>query len=65
MIGFFAEAVTTEIMRGDELEDVRWFTLEEGLRLQETLRERMPYADTIARRLIATWLERRSGDAAV
>jgi NAD+ diphosphatase len=65
MIGFFAEAVTTEIVRGDELEDVRWFTVEEGLRLQETLRERMPYADTIARRLIATWLERRSGDAAV
>ncbi len=65
MLGFFADAVTTEIVRGDELEDVRWFSVEEGRRLQETLRERMPFADTIARRLIATWLERRSGDSAV
>jgi NAD+ diphosphatase len=59
MLGFFAEATTTEIVRGDELEDVRWFTYDEGIALQRTLSERTPYADTIARRLIATWLRER------
>ena len=56
MMGFFAEAETTEIVRGDELEDVRWFTVDEGRALQALLEERAPFADTIARRLIATWL---------
>ncbi len=59
MLGFFAEATTTEIVRGDELEDVRWFTYDEGIALQKALAERTPYADTIARRLIATWLRER------
>jgi NAD+ diphosphatase len=59
MLGFFAEATTREIARGDELEDVRWFTYDEGIALQRTLSERTPYADTIARRLIATWLGAR------
>jgi len=59
MLGFFAEALTTEIVRGDELEDVRWFTYDEGVVLQRTLSERTPYADTIARRLVATWLRSR------
>jgi NAD+ diphosphatase len=56
MLGFFAVAATTEIVRGEELADVRWFGVEEGLELQRTLAARMPGADTIARRLIATWL---------
>ena len=60
MLGFFAEATTTDIVRGDELEDVRWFTYDEGIALQRTLAERTPYADTIARRLIATWLREKS-----
>jgi NAD+ diphosphatase len=60
MLGFFAEATTTDILRGDELEDVRWFTYDEGIALQQTLSERAPYADTIARRLIATWLREKS-----
>jgi NAD+ diphosphatase len=59
MLGFFAEATSTEITRGDELEDVRWFTVDEGRELQRMLAERMPHADTIARRLIATWLAER------
>jgi NAD+ diphosphatase len=59
MLGFFAEATTQEIVRGDELEDVRWFTYDEGIELQRMLSERTPYADTIARRLIATWLRER------
>ncbi len=61
MLGFFAEATSTEIVRGDELEDVRWFNRDEGLALQGRLQERMPFADTIARRLIATWLDERAG----
>ncbi|MBD5633163.1 MAG: NAD(+) diphosphatase [Candidatus Eremiobacteraeota bacterium] len=61
MLGFFAEATSYDIVRGDELEDVRWFTLDEGLALQRKLEERMPHADTIARRLIATWLRERTG----
>ena len=60
MLGFFAEAATHDIVRGDELEDVRWFTYDEGIALQARLAERTPYADTIARRLIATWLRERS-----
>ena len=59
MFGFFADAVTTDIVRGEELEDVRWFTLEEGRELQRTLDRISPYADTIARRLIASWLRER------
>jgi len=57
MLGFFARAESTAIVRGDELEDVRWFSLDEGRELQRTLARRMPGADTIARRLIARWLD--------
>ena len=59
MLGFVADATTTEIVPSDELEDVRWFTYEEALAIQGVLAERMPHADTIARRLIATWLTER------
>jgi NAD+ diphosphatase len=59
MLGFFAQAVTSEVVRGDELEDVRWFSVDEGRSLQATLSRRMPGADTIARRLIAHWLDER------
>jgi NAD+ diphosphatase len=64
MLGFFAEATSNEIERGDELEDVRWFTYDEGIELQRTLSERTPYADTIARRLIATWLRQKGNVSA-
>jgi NAD+ diphosphatase len=64
MLGFFAEATSHEIVRGDELEDVRWFTCDEGLDLQRTLSERTPHADTIARRLIATWLRQKGNVSA-
>jgi NAD+ diphosphatase len=60
MLGFFAQAETTELVRGDELDDVRWFDVADGLRLQALLAERMPRADTIARRLIAAWLGERA-----
>jgi NAD+ diphosphatase len=57
MLGFFAEAVTTEIECGAELEDVRWFTRPETEVLLHRLAKRFPHLDTIARRLIRTWLE--------
>ena len=57
MLGFFAEAATTEIVCGSELADVRWFSVEETRHLLERLSTRFPHLDTIARRLIRTWLE--------
>ena len=57
MLGFFAEAITTEIVVGSELADVRWFSVEETSTLLARLSARFPHLDTIARRLIRTWLE--------
>jgi NAD+ diphosphatase len=57
MLGFFAEAVTTEIVIGSELADVRWFSVEETRRVLARLSARFPHLDTIARKLIRTWLE--------
>ena len=57
MLGFFAEAVTTEIVIGSELADVRWFSVEETRSVLARLSARFPHLDTIARRLIRTWLE--------
>jgi NAD+ diphosphatase len=59
MLGFFAEAVTTEIVCGSELADVRWFSVAETRQVLERLSNRFPHLDTIARRLIRTWLERQ------
>lgn len=58
MLGFDATATTMEIRIGDELEDARWFERAELAALVASMAERMPYADTIARRLIRAWLER-------
>jgi NAD+ diphosphatase len=57
MLGFTARAETHEIAIGEEMDDVRWFTRDEVAALQATVRERLPYFDTIARRLLASWLE--------
>ena len=57
MLGFFAEAVTTDIVIGSELADVRWFSVEETRNVLARLSTRFPHLDTIARRLIRTWLE--------
>ena len=56
MLGYFARAVTTEIARGDELEDVRWFTRAEVAALDARSALSLPGIDTIARRLIGAWL---------
>ena len=57
MLGFFAEAVTTDIVCGHELADVRWFTVEETRQVLDRLSARFPHLNTIARRLIRAWLE--------
>jgi NAD+ diphosphatase len=57
MLGFFAEAVTTDIVCGSELADVRWFSVEETKKVLARLSTRFPHLDTIARRLIRAWLE--------
>jgi NAD+ diphosphatase len=60
MLGFFAEAVTTEIVIGSELADVRWFSVEDTRSVLARLSARFPHLDTIARKLIRTWLEEQS-----
>jgi NAD+ diphosphatase len=56
MLGFFAEATTTDIRTSDELEDARWFTRDEVREMREKTRVALPGIDTIARRLIEAWL---------
>jgi len=56
MLGFHAEAKTTEINRRDEeLEDAQWFSREELLNFR-ALGKALPSRDSIARRLIEDWL---------
>lgn len=59
MLGFVAEATTTDIVLNDrELEDARWFT-------RDDLRSgfpRLPSRISIARRLVDHWIENDSGD---
>jgi NAD+ diphosphatase len=63
MLGHFAQAVTREIVRGPELADVRWFDLAETREVLKRLSTRFPHLDTIARRLIRSWLETKgAGD---
>jgi NAD+ diphosphatase len=62
MLGFFAEAITTEIVIGSELADVRWFSVEETRNVLARLSTRFAHLDTIARRLIRTWLEEQASN---
>ncbi len=60
MLGFFAQAQSSEIvLRDSELEDARWFDARELAALQTHMKTERPYFDTIARRLIDTWLTQR------
>ena len=55
MLGFDAEAVTTDIdLDRDELEDARWFHRDELRDLPEGIR--LPRPVSIARRLVEDWL---------
>jgi NAD+ diphosphatase len=56
MLGFHAEALTTEItIDPDELTDARWFSRDE-LRDPESAGISLPRAESIARRLIEDWI---------
>jgi NAD+ diphosphatase len=57
MLGYVAAATTRDIAVGEELDDARWFTRGEVAAMQTMVRERLPHFDTIARRLLAAWLE--------
>jgi NAD+ diphosphatase len=57
MLGFHAEAISTEItIDPTELADARWFTRAQ-LRAPETVGISLPRADSIARRLIEDWMD--------
>lgn len=57
MLGFHAEALSTEItIDPTEIEDARWFTREQ-LQAPETVGITLPRADSIARRLIEDWID--------
>jgi NAD+ diphosphatase len=59
MIGFHAEATTTEIdVDQSELEAAHWFTREWLLNSPENDHFRLPRRDSIARRLVESWLGR-------
>src|SRR5215469_3370506 len=57
MIGFYAEAADTALtVNRAELEDARWFSRAELLASPEDETFRLPRHDSIARRLIESWL---------
>jgi len=56
MLGFYATAETTDItIDREELADARWFSRAE-MRDFDGVNQRLPRADSIARRLIEDWL---------
>ena len=58
MLGFTAEAISKEIDLGDdELESAEWFSRDFLLNSPEDESFRLPRRDSIARRLIETWLK--------
>jgi NAD+ diphosphatase len=66
MLGFHAEAVTTDItVDYDELEDATWFERDWLLAHTDDNSFRLPRLDSIARRLVEDWLQRRAGPGSV
>jgi NAD+ diphosphatase len=66
MLGFHAEAATTEIaVDYDELEDAKWFERNWLLSHVDDNTFRLPRLDSIARRLVEDWLHRRAGAGSV
>ena len=56
MLGFFADAVTEDLVRSEEeLEDLRWFTRQELANGGAGIAKR-PRSDSIARQLIDEWI---------
>jgi NAD+ diphosphatase len=66
MLGFHAEAVTSEIaVDYGELEDAKWFERDWLLSHTDDNSFGLPRLDSIARRLVEDWLHRRAGPGAV
>jgi NAD+ diphosphatase len=62
MLGYFAQAESFTItLRDAELEDACWFDVAELSELQARMKAARPFFDTIARRLIDSWLAQRAG----
>ena len=59
MLGFHAHASETPVQLDGELEDARWFELEQLRSADEAL---LPPPYTIARRLIESWIQERTGE---
>ncbi|MGH3367737.1 MAG: NAD(+) diphosphatase [Nocardioidaceae bacterium] len=56
MVGFFAQALTTELsVDGNEITEARWFTRAELLQATESGQVLLPGRISIARRLIESW----------
>lgn len=65
MLGFFAAAKTTELrLNPAEIEDARWFSLEEILNCPEDDSFALPSRDSIARRLVNEWAEQMASGPA-
>ncbi|HEX3445713.1 MAG TPA: NAD(+) diphosphatase [Chthoniobacterales bacterium] len=56
MLGYFAEAVTTGIVRGSELAEVRWFDVAETKEVLRRHIARFPHIETISQKLMKHWL---------
>ena len=59
MLGFHAHAPEAPVQLDGELEDARWFELEQLRSADEAL---LPPPYTIARRLIEAWIQERTGE---
>jgi len=62
MLGFHAHARVTPVQLDGELEDARWFELEQLKAAPEGL---LPPPHTIARRLIEAWVQEQNGGATI
>jgi NAD+ diphosphatase len=56
MLGYFAEATTTEVVRGSELAEVRWFDVAETKEVLRRHIARFPHIETISQKLMKRWL---------
>lgn len=59
MLGYFADAVTTDIVRGSELAEVRWFDVAETKEILRRHIARFPHIETISQKLMKRWLAER------
>jgi NAD+ diphosphatase len=56
MLGYFADALTTEIVCGQELAEVRWFDIADTSEILRRHIARFPHIETISQKLMKQWL---------